>query len=61
MNSIDTAPETAITDPTERSMPRVAITRVMPTAIIMIGALARRMSIGLPDRLPVVPLTDTPR
>ena len=43
-----TAPETAITAPTDRSMPRVAITMVMPRATSMSGALLRRMSISAP-------------
>ena len=50
-NSIDTAPETAMIEPTERSMPPVAITRHMPTAIINIGAPARAMSMRLPDEV----------
>ena len=47
-NSIDTAPDTAISEPTDRSMPAVAITRVMPMAIMSTGALPRRMSIREP-------------
>ncbi len=43
-----TAPETAMIAPTERSMPRVAMTRVMPRATSMSGALLRRMSISDP-------------
>ena len=43
-----TAPETAITAPTERSMPRVAITSVMPSATSISGALLRRMSMRAP-------------
>ena len=43
-----TAPDTAITAPTDRSMPRVAITIVMPRATSMSGALLRRMSIRAP-------------
>ncbi len=43
-----TAPDTAITAPTDRSMPRVAITIVMPSATSMSGALLRRMSISAP-------------
>ena len=43
-----TAPDTAITAPTERSMPRVAMTMVMPSATSMSGALLRRMSISAP-------------
>ena len=41
-----TAPETAITAPTERSMPRVAMTTVMPSATSISGALLRRMSMS---------------
>ena len=47
-----TAPEIAATAPTERSMPRVAMTSVMPTAMISVGAPLRRMSIRLPNRCP---------
>ena len=43
-----TAPETAMIAPTERSMPRVAITIVMPSATSMSGALLRRMSMSAP-------------
>ena len=43
-----TAPDTAMTAPTDRSMPRVAITIVMPRATSMSGALLRRMSISAP-------------
>ncbi len=43
-----TAPDTAMTAPTERSMPRVAITRVMPSATNINGALVRRMSMRAP-------------
>ena len=43
-----TAPEIAICAPTDRSMPRVAITRVMPSATSMSGALLRRMSMSEP-------------
>ena len=39
-----TAPETAMTAPTERSMPRVAMTIIMPSDTSMSGALLRRMS-----------------
>ena len=46
------APLTATTAPTERSMPREAITRVMPSATSMVGAPLRRMSIRLPNRWP---------
>src|SRR5699024_4418279 len=52
-NCMHTAPETAITDPTERSMPAVAITSDIPAAIMMIGAEARRMSMRFPTRCPV--------
>ncbi len=43
-----TAPEMAATAPTERSMPRVAMTSVMPMATISVGAPLRRMSMRLP-------------
>ncbi len=43
-----TAPETAIRAPTERSMPRVAMTIVMPRATSISGALLRRMSMSDP-------------
>jgi hypothetical protein len=43
-----TAPDTAMSAPTERSMPRVAITIVMPSATSMSGALLRRMSMTEP-------------
>ena len=43
-----TAPETAMIAPTDRSMPRVAMTIVMPSATSMSGALLRRMSISAP-------------
>ena len=43
-----TAPETAMIAPTDRSMPRVAMTSVMPSATSMSGALLRRMSISEP-------------
>ena len=59
-NSIATAPATAITEPTERSMPFVATTRHMPTAIIITGAAERRMSMRFPTRWPF-PLTETAR
>ena len=45
-----TAPEMAQTAPTERSMPRVAITSVMPSATISVGEPLRRMSMRLPNR-----------
>jgi hypothetical protein len=38
----------ATTEPTDRSMPPVAMTSVIPTATSASGALARRMSTGLP-------------
>ena len=43
-----TAPETAMIAPTDRSMPRVAMTTVMPSATSISGALLRRMSISEP-------------
>ena len=46
------APAIAPTAPTERSIPRVAITRVIPIATISVGAPLRRMSIRLPNRWP---------
>ncbi len=55
-NCIDTAPATAITEPTDRSMPLVAMTRHMPIAIIMTGAAARRMSTRLPTSAPLAGL-----
>ena len=55
-NSIATAPETAIIEPTDRSMPPVAITRHMPVAIINRGAEARAMSTRLPTNAPVFEL-----
>ena len=58
---IATAPPTAIIEPTERSMPPVAMTKVMPSAIMMIGAETRRMSSTLPVSIPVVGLTLTAR
>ena len=47
-----TAPETAMIAPTDRSMPRVAMTIVMPSATSMSGALLRRMSISEPYSSP---------
>src|SRR5690349_23116213 len=47
-----TAAEMAAMAPTERSMPRVAITRVMPRATSSTGALLRTMSMRLPYRWP---------
>jgi hypothetical protein len=46
------APEIAITEPTDRSMPPVAMTRVMPSATSSSGALPRRMSGSVPKRCP---------
>ena len=43
-----TAPAMAAIAPTERSMPRVAMTSVMPSATSITGALLRRMSMTLP-------------
>ena len=43
-----TAPEIAICAPTERSIPRVAITIVMPSDTSISGALLRRMSMSDP-------------
>ena len=48
-----TAPETAMIAPTERSMPRVAMTIVMPRATSMSGALLRRMSMSAPYSSPL--------
>ena len=45
-------PEIAATAPTERSMPRVAMTSVIPSATSTTGAARRRMSTGAPYRLP---------
>ncbi len=59
--SIATAPPTAIIEPTERSIPSVAMTNVIPSAIMMIGADTRRMSSTLPVSSPVVGLTPTAR
>ena len=42
--------EMAMTAPTERSTPPVAMTRVMPIARTTVGALLRRMSMRLPYR-----------
>jgi hypothetical protein len=44
------APAIATTAPTEMSMPRVAITSVMPSDTITSGAARFRMSIGAPNR-----------
>ena len=46
------APAIAITAPTDRSMPPVAITSVMPMASSATGAARLRISIGLPNRRP---------
>ena len=54
--SIATAPATAIIEPTDRSIPPVAITRHMPVAIISSGATARAMSTRLPTNAPVFEL-----
>ena len=43
-----TEAEMAMTAPTERSTPPVAMTTVMPIASRMVGALLRRMSMRLP-------------
>ena len=48
----DKAPAIAHTAPTDRSIPRVAITRVMATAMINVGAPLRAMSTRLPKRCP---------
>lgn len=42
----------AMTAPTDRSMPPVAITSVMPIASSATGAARLRISIGLPNRRP---------
>jgi hypothetical protein len=47
-----TAALMATTAPTEMSMPRVAITSVMPSATIASGAARFRMSITLPYKWP---------
>ncbi len=47
-----TAPEIAATAPTDRSIPRVAMTSVIPSATSSTGAPLRRMSIRLPYRWP---------
>ncbi len=46
--SAATAAAMAIVAPTEMSMPRVAITRVMPSATRASGAARLRMSMTLP-------------
>ena len=46
------APAMAITAPTERSIPPVAMTSVIPMASSATGAARFRMSIGLPNRRP---------
>ena len=53
-NCIATAPETAITEPTERSMPLVAITSVMPREIIRIGGTKIKRSMIGPVSRPFV-------
>ncbi len=60
-NSIETAPATTMIEPPLRSMPPVATTRHMPTAISITGAAARRMSTRLPTRFPVSGITDSAR
>ena len=45
-----TEAEMAITAPTDRSTPPVAMTMVMPMASTTVGALSRRMSMRLPYR-----------
>ena len=52
MNVVAAAAEIAATAPTDRSMPRVEITRVIPRATSSVGAVRRRMVIRLPNRLP---------
>src|SRR4030042_2017548 len=47
-----TEPAMAATEPTEMSMPPVAMTRVMPRAMIRVGEARFRMSIRLPNRWP---------
>ena len=51
------APAMAITAPTERSMPPVAITSVIPIANSATGAARLRISIGLPNRRPSCKIT----
>ena len=46
------APEIATTEPTDRSMPPVAMTSVMPSPTRISGALNRTMSMRLPYRCP---------
>ena len=48
ISSTATAPAMATTAPTEMSMPRVAMTRVMPSATIASGAARLTMSTRLP-------------
>ena len=43
-----TAPDTAMTAPTDKSMPRVAMTIVIPSDTNISGALWRRMSTKAP-------------
>ncbi len=52
ISSAATVPEMATTAPTEISMPRVAITRVMPSAVNIKGAARLTISIRLPYRWP---------
>ena len=54
--SMATAPATAIIEPTDRSIPPVAITRHIPVAIMISGAAARAMSTRLPTNAPVCEL-----
>jgi len=54
-----TAPAMATTAPTDRSMPRVAITRVIPSATRSVGAPLRRMSMSEPYRCPSCMRIDT--
>ncbi len=51
--------EIAMTAPTDRSTPPVAMTRVIPIASTTVGALLRRMSTRLPYRWPS--LTSRPK
>jgi hypothetical protein len=52
------APAIAPTAPTDRSMPRVAITSVMAIAMIIVGAPLRAMSTRLPNRWPSRTVTE---
>ena len=53
MNVAAAAPAIAATAPTDRSMPRVAMTSVMPSPTSSVGAVRRRIVIRLPYRLPL--------